>query len=92
MSRIAVENRLTPFGRVVMSLAAERGIPSRAALLRRLDEAGYEFASSRVGAWLYGRNQVDRSFPLAIVKALSLEEEERSRLAINFMLGQEAED
>lgn len=89
MSRVSEESSLTPFGRVVMSLAAEYGIPSRAALIRLLKRQGYDFPSSTVAAWLYGRNQVDRSFPLALVEALQLTEDERTRLAINFMLGQD---
>lgn len=92
MSRVPADQRLTPFGRVVMSLAAERGIASRAGLLRVLGAAGYEFKTERVAAWLYGRNQVDKSFPLAITKVLKPTEEQRNRLAVAFMLGQDPDE
>ena len=92
MARIPVKYRLTPFGRTVMSLAAEHGMASRAELLRKLEEEGYDFRSERVAHWLYGRNQVDKSFPLALVKALGLTEDERNKLAISFMVGQDHEN
>lgn len=89
MGRVATKHRLSPFGGVVMSLAASRGIPSRAELLRTLEEDGHVFGASSVAHWLYGRRPVERKFALAVAEVLEITEGERKELAMAYLHGQE---
>lgn len=88
MVRIAEKYKLTEFGRTVTVIAMEHGLENRTQLLRHLKEHGHEFSTERVGHWLYGRNQVDVSFPSAIRKSLPLTPQQFTRLAVSFLDGQ----
>ena len=90
MPRAARTYRLTEFGRTVTAIAAEHGFVNRAQLLRHLEEHGHAFNTETVGAWLSGRNPVNRAFTRALKESLPLTNDQYRRLAYAFMDGQDA--
>ncbi len=89
MRKAAVSGTMTVFGATLMELMVRRGITQWKQLSEKLLEGGYVYKPSRISNWAYGRNPADKAFGRAMVEVLDLDEEETTKLARAFMLGQQ---
>lgn len=78
-------NRLAPIGRTMMVLAAEHGMETRTALLKRLASHGHHLAPESVRDVVYGRAPMYRAFARALRESLPLTPDQHQRLASDYM-------
>jgi len=81
--------RMTVFGATLLELMARRGVTQWKELSELLRRAGYDYKPQRISNWAFGRHPADKRFGRAVSEVLGLNDDEVTRLARAYMLGQD---
>lgn len=79
---------LTVFGATLLELMARRGLTQWKELSEKLQAAGHRYSPPSISNWAHGKHPADKAFGAAVAEALGLDDEEITKLARAYMLGQ----
>lgn len=86
---MAEANGLTVFGATLLELMVRRGLTQWKELSDLLQQdRGYHYSPQSISNWAFGKHPADKTFGKAAAEALNLDDEETTKLARAFMLGQ----